>query len=324
MATAGVSSSPHLSTARRLVGAVLAALGGVGLATQGRINGQLGQLLGDGLFAALVSFGVGLALLVIAVLVWRPGRWGITRLLAGIRGASLRWWQCLGGVCGAFLVATQGITISMLGVAVFTVAVVAGQVVTSLAVDRAGIAPGGARPITLPRAAGALLAIVAIVVAVADELGRPTGLWLAFLPALAGVGLAWQLAVNGLVRAAADSVTVATLVNFAVGTAALVLAVGIDVTVRGWPADLPGQWWLYVGGVLGVGAIVTAVIAVRLVGVLLAGLSSVAGQLVGAVVLDLVAPADGGRLSVATVAGAAITMVAVGIAALSLRHHDEL
>jgi transporter family-2 protein len=323
MTTPGVSSSPHLSTARRLTGAVLAALGGVGLATQGRINGQLGHLIGDGLFAALVSFGVGLALLVTAVLAWRPGRRGVARLLAQIRDGNLRWWQCLGGVCGAFLVATQGITISMLGVAVFTVAVVAGQVATSLAVDRAGIAPGGTRPITVPRAAGALLAIIAILVAVSDELGQPTGLWWAFLPALAGVGLAWQLAVNGLVRAAAGSVTVATLVNFAVGTAALVLAAAVDVAVRGWPADPPAQWWLYVGGVLGIGAIVTAVIAVRLVGVLLVGLSSVAGQLVGAVALDLVVPTDGGRLSMASVAGAAITMAAVGVAALSLRHRDE-
>lgn len=319
MTTTGVSSSPHLSTARRLIGAVVAVLGGVALAAQGRINGQLGHLMADGLFAALFSFGIGLTLLLIAVPAWPSGRQGVARLLASIRTGNLRWWQCLGGVCGAFLVTSQGITVTALGVAVFTVAVVAGQVVTSLVVDRAGLAPGGPRPITLPRAVGALLAIVAIVVSVSDELATPTTLWLAVVPAVAGIGLAWQLAMNGLVRVAADNVSVATLVNFAVGTVALVVACAVDVVVRGWPASPPGQWWLYVGGLLGIGAIMTAVVAVRLVGVLLLGLSSVAGQLVGAVVLDLALPTEGGQLSAASVAGTTITMVAVGVAALSLR-----
>lgn len=310
-------SSPHHPPARvRVAGAALAAVGGVTLAIQGRVNGQLGHVMRDGLFAALISFGIGTILLVTAVAATPSARAGLTRLRNSVRGGRLRLWQCLGGTCGAFLVTGQGLTITTLGVAVFTIAVVSGQVVASLAVDRAGLGPGAPQPVTLLRATGAALAIVAIVVAVSGHAAiEAGGLWWALLPAVAGIGLAWQLAVNGLVRVASDHVVVPTLVNFSVGTGALLLAALVDVLVRGLPATPPGEWWYYVGGPLGIVTILTAVAAVRLTGVLLLGLASVAGQLIGAVVLDLTVPTGGG-LTTASVLGTVITMVAVGVAAI--------
>jgi len=310
-------SAHHPPTRLRVAGSALAALGGVALAVQGRINGQLGHQLHDGLFAALVSFSVGSVLLLAAAPILPNARAGFGRLRKALRDQALRPWQMLGGASGAFLVTTQGVTVSFLGVAVFTVAVVAGQIVCSLPVDRAGLGPGGPQPITLPRAAGALLAVIAVIISVSDH-GAVTasgGLWWAVLPAVAGCGLAWQGAMNGRVRAAADDVVVPTVVNFLVGTAALLVAAVVDVIIRGWPAGPPGQWWLYIGGALGICAIMTAVAAVRVTGVLLLGMSSVAGQLIGAVLLDVFVPAAGG-LSVTTLIGIALTMVAVGIAAI--------
>ncbi len=300
----------EITMTQRVAGAAVAAFGGICLAVQGRVNGQLGHLLHDGVFAALCSFTIGLVLLVSAVAAIPATRRAAGRLLAGLRTGKLNWWQCLGGTCGAYVIAAQGITVAALGVSVFTVAVVSGMVVAGLAVDRAGIGPGGPRPITAPRAIAAGLAVVAVLVAVSNKLGNPAGLWLAVLPATAGLGIAWQTAVNGLVRLQSGDVVVPTMVNFLTGTAALTVAATIDVAVRGWPAPLPGQWWLYIGGILGIGAITTAVFAVRLIGVLLLSLSSVAGQLVGAVGLDVVVPTAGG-LSAVSVAGATITMEAV-------------
>jgi bacterial/archaeal transporter family-2 protein len=319
--TTAVSSAHHPPGRLRAAGSALAGLGGVALAVQGRINGQLGDQLHDGIFAALVSFSVGSLLLLMALPILPAARAGVGRLREALRTRALRPWQLLGGSCGAFLVTGQGFTVPILGVAVFTVAVVAGQVVSSLPVDRAGLGPGGPQPITLPRALGASLAVIAVIISVSDH-GAVTvsgGLWWAVLPAVAGLGLAWQSAVNGQVRVAADNVVVPTVVNFLVGTSVLVLAATVDVIVRGWPAGLmtgpPGQWWLYVGGALGICAIMTAVTAVRVTGVLLLGMSSVAGQLVGAVLLDVFVPTAGG-LSVTSVIGIALTMVAVGIAAI--------
>jgi len=288
------------------------------LAVQGRVNGQLGYQLHDGVFAALISFSVGSVLLLAVLPILPAARAGVGRLRRTLRTGELRPWQILGGTCGAFLVTTQGLTVSILGVAVFTVAVVAGQIVSSLPVDRAGLGPGGPQPITLPRAAGALLAVVAVVISVSDHaaVSEPGGLWWAALPAVAGFGLAWQTAVNGRVRAAAANVVVPTIVNFLVGTAALVLAAAVDLLLNGWPAALPGQWWLYVGGTLGIVTIMTAVAAVRVTGVLVLGMSSVAGQLIGAVLLDLVVPTSVGALNATSLIGIGVTMVAVGIAAI--------
>jgi transporter family-2 protein len=318
--TAVVPPAHHPPVRLRAAGAALAALGGVGLAVQGRVNGQLGLQLHDGLFAALISFSVGSVLLVAALPILPAARAGVGRLREAVRTKALRPWQLLGGTSGAFLVTTQGITVSFLGVAIFTVAVVAGQIVCSLPVDRAGLGPGGPQPITLPRAVGASLAVIAVVVSVSDHgaVTNPGGLWWALLPAVGGMGLAWQAAVNGQVRVAAANVVVPTVVNFLVGTCVLVLAAIVDVIIRGWPTTPPDQWWLYIGGALGIVAIMTAVSAVRVIGVLMFGMSSIAGQLIGAVLLDVFVPTGGG-LSVTSLIGIAMTMVAVGIAAIRRR-----
>jgi bacterial/archaeal transporter family-2 protein len=306
-------------TGARAVGIGLAGAAGVAMALQARINGELAVRVGDGVAAAVISFGVGLALLAVIVPLVPTGRRGLPAVREALRSGTLRWWHCLGGVFGGFVVATQGLTVSTIGVAVFTVALVAGQSTSSLAVDRSGLGPGAAEPVTPARVAGAVLCVVAVVVAVADRLDAPATLGLAVLPLLAGAGIAWQQAVNGRVRAAGGSTWPATLVNFAVGTVALVIVFGVVVAVRGWPAgDLPPEPWLYAGGVLGVILIAIAAAVVRFTGVLLLGLSAIAGQVSGALVLDLVVPADG-RPQLNTYAGAALLLAAVAVTTLTRR-----
>ncbi|GAA0237838.1 DMT family transporter [Saccharothrix mutabilis subsp. mutabilis] len=307
-----------VETRQKVVGTGVAFVGGVFLAVQGRLNGELGHVFRDGFLAALVSFGGGLALLLLVVLPAESGRKGLRRLGDALRGGRIRWWQCVGGACGAFFVSAQGLTVAALGVAAFTVAVVAAQVVGSLVVDRAGLGPTR-QPLTVPRVVGAVLAVPAVAVAVADDFGSPAALWLAVLPALAGLGLGWQQAVNGLVREAAGSTRVTTLVNFATGTAVLLVVCAVDVAVRGFPTAAPSEPWFYAGGALGVCTIGSAVLAVRYTGVLLVGLTQVAGQLVGAVAVDAVVPAAGSRLSVLTVVGTVLTLAAVAVAALPSR-----
>nr|WP_230416986.1 DMT family transporter [Micromonospora tarapacensis] len=298
----------------------MATVAGVAVATQSRINGELGSRLGDGLAAAVVSFGAGLVLLLLLVPATPGGRRGLATLRGALARGALRPWQCLGGVCGAFLVFTQGATVGTLGVAVFTVAIVAGQSASSLAVDRAGIGPSGRQPVTVARLAGAVLTVAAVLLAVGDRLGEPATLVLALLPLLAGVGVAWQQAVNGWVRVITGSTLTATLVNFAVGTTVLLAAFAVSVALRGRP---PGGWptepWLYLGGPIGVIFIAVAAAVVRLTGVLLLGLATVAGQVVGAVLLDLLLPSAASHPDATTLLGAVLTLVAVAVAALGGR-----
>ncbi|WP_442933427.1 DMT family transporter [Micromonospora sp. CPCC 205554] len=314
--TAAPPAPPTLSTGRRVAGVGLATASGVMVAVQSRINGELGVRLADGIAAAVVSFGVGLLILLVLVPATPGGRRGLAALRGALRAGTLRPWQCLGGVCGAFLVATQGLTIGALGVAVFTVAVVAGQSGSSLLVDRAGIGPAGRQPVTPNRLIGAVLTVLAVLLAVGDRLGDPQALALALLPLAAGVGIAWQQAVNGRVRAAAGSAMTATLVNFTVGTAALLVTFAVDLAVRGRPAGaFPDEPWLYLGGPLGIVFIALAAALVRFTGVLLLGLATIAGQIVGAVLLDLVLPTAASHPGLDTLLGAALTMVAVLVAA---------
>ncbi|MBO4208102.1 EamA-like transporter family protein [Micromonospora echinofusca] len=309
-----------MPASRRAFGVGLAVVSGVLVAAQTRINGELGVRLGDGIATAVVSFGVGLLLLLVMVPATPAGRRALGALRSALADGTLRPWQCLGGACGAFLVVTQGATVGALGVAVFTVAVVAGQTASSLAVDRAGLGPAGRQPVTTARLTGAVLTVLAVLLAVSDRIGDPQVLALALLPALAGLGMAWQQAVNGRVRMAAGSPLVATLVNFTVGTTVLLVAFAVDISLRGLPdGRLPTEPWLYLGGPIGIIFIAMAAAVVRFTGVLLLGLSTIAGQVVGAVLVDLLVPTNASHPGPTTLLGAALTLVAVAIAALRSR-----
>ncbi|MGC9668067.1 DMT family transporter [Planosporangium sp. 12N6] len=294
------------------------------VALQSRINGELGTRLHDGIAAAVVSFGVGLVILA-ALAVLLPGvRRGAAAVRGAVRTGGLRWWQLLGGTCGALLVLSQGITVTAIGVAVFTVAVVAGQSISSLAVDRLGLGPTGRHALTVPRVVGAVLTVAAVLVAVSSKFGNPSLLALAVLPALAGVGTSWQQAVNGRVRQFAGAALPATLVNFSAGMAALLLTFAVDVAVRGWPSGtLPHEPWLYVGGLIGIAFIAVSASVVRWTGVLLLGLANIAGQLVAAALLDYLAPGRTGGPEATTLVGIALTLVAVGIAAVPARRRPH-
>ena len=104
--TAAPPAPPTLSTGRRVAGVGLATASGVMVAVQSRIYGELGVRLADGIAGAVVSFGVGLLILLVLVPATPGGRRGLVALRGALRTGTLRPWQCLGGVCGAFLVAT--------------------------------------------------------------------------------------------------------------------------------------------------------------------------------------------------------------------------
>jgi bacterial/archaeal transporter family-2 protein len=294
---------------------------GVLVAVQARVNGELGHELADGVAAALISFGTGGALLFIATLVVPRVRRGLGRVWSAIRTPSggLRWYQCVGGLSGAFLVASQSLTVATLGVAVFTVGVVAGQAASALMVDRHGIGPGGIQPITVLRLVGAATALVAVVLAVSDRLSHPSGLALVVLPAVGGAATAVQQGLNGRVARVASrdayGAVSAAVINFLVGSTALALVFAVDLLTRGAPRELPSNPWLYIGGACGVAFITLAAAVVRVVGVFVLGLGTIAGQLVGSLLLDLTLPAADGPVTLTVVAGTVLALAAVVVTA---------
>jgi len=343
----GSSELPPRTSARRRLVLLLSLLGtvavGVLVAVQSRVNGELAMAFVPGAFvpaggggwrgpasdrvaagldAAVLSFGIGWLILVVGALVTPRGRRGLRAVLSALRHGRLRWWQTVGGMGGAAFVAAQGIAVPVLGVAMFTVAGVAGVTVGGLLVDRLGLSPNGARPFTTRRVVGCLLAVLGVALSVSSSLaggvGRGAGV-LVFalvvgLSLAVGAGTSAQQAVNGHVALRAGSAWTAGVVNFTAGLALLLPARLLLVgTVP--PAPLPTAWWSYLSGPIGLSFIILAALLVRTLGVLLLGLGNTAGQLVGSITLDQLLPTGAGRPGPVELAAAALIFAAVLLAA---------
>ena len=311
-----------MSTTRRqiplLIPLVVSFLVGVLSAVQARVNGQLAIELDNGLEAAVYSFGSGFLVLVVIVLIRPSIRAGVARVPRAIRAGELKWWQALGGVLGGFFVGAQTAAVPLVGVAVFTVAVVAGQSTNSIVVDRIGLGPAGVQPITVRRVLSAVIAVVAVTVAVSHRFSSPDfAPWAVTLAFVAGLLIAVQQAINGRTARAAGNPMSATFLNFMFGTIALGAAFGIAwfVADRAPHALPPGPWWLYLGGVIGIFFIAGAAWAVPIVGVLQFALLTIAGQLSGALLLDIVAPTAATAVAPTLVIGVVLAFVAVAVAA---------
>lgn len=293
---------------------------GVMTALQARVNGQLGRELDDGFVAAVISFGSGLVMLIVLSAAVPAGRRGTLALIDGIRSRTIPWWMLIGGAAGALTVATQGLTVAILGVSLFTVGVVAGQTLNSLALDRVGYGPAGVVAVTMPRVAGGALALAAATLSVVggDTLATVPW-WMLLLPFLTGVGIAWQQATNGRLRQRVGTPLTATLVNFVGGTAILAVAAVVHVGVAGPPRAAPCDVWLYTGGALGVAYIFLSSALVAHTGVLLLSLGAIAGQLVAAFVLDLAWPPTAGRGWQTDLLTVGIALASVAVAATPWR-----
>ena len=279
---------------------VVAVGAGALVAVQQRINGDLGRSLHDPLLAAVVSFGSGLA--VLSLLVVRRSARPALRLLRTTPA-----WTRVGGLGGASLVFVGATAAPEIGVALLTVGLVAGSTIGALLVDGVGLGPGGHRPLTAPRFAGSVLCIGAVLLSAHEGLRTASALLLAMV-VLAGGLISVQQALNGRVREATGVLT-ATFVNFVVGTTALLLVLGVKELVSGVRADAwPHEPWLYLGGCIGALFVAVAARVVRVLGVLRLGLASTAGQIVGAIALDVQR-----GVSVTTLVAAGLTFLAVAV-----------
>lgn len=323
MATAvGTDTRPQLRSAARVLvmGVPLAVAAGLTLPLQARINGELGHRLQDSLLAGLFSFGGAALVMAVATLVIPSGRTAFVKLLADTRRRSIPWYFHAAGLIGAYFIFAQTSFVASVGIAIYTVAVVTGQTVSGLAVDRIGLGPGGKRAVTALRVLGVILTVCAVFWAVSPRIsgsGDPLAMLvpLAFV-ALAGVLMTFQHAVNGRIAAQIGSPIPGTLINYAVGSVALALIWILKLALTGGLPTLPTDPWLYVGGVLGCINLVLSALLIRRIGVLLTGLSMIAGQLIGALLMDWLLPVAGSVVYPQTVFGTLLTLAAIVVAAL--------
>ncbi|MFC8718596.1 DMT family transporter [Kitasatospora sp. NPDC057198] len=258
------------------------------LAVQAEVNGRLATGLGTGpragIAAGAVSTGVGL-LVLLAVGPFVPGRRrGVAEAVAAFREGRLRPRDASGAVLGACFVASQGLTAPVVGVALFSVAVTAGQACSALVVDHLGLGPAGRQAVGRSRVLAAVLAVVAVGIGAGGQLAAGVALatvLTAAVPLAAGAGLSVQQALNGRV-ARMGGPWVAAVTNMAVGLAALLTAFAAGLLAPGRLDGVPGDPVLYAGGLLGAVFVALASWSARVHGVLVLGLCVVAGQVVTA------------------------------------------
>jgi bacterial/archaeal transporter family-2 protein len=302
------------------VGICLAVLTGLLMPMQARINSALSDRTEDGILAALVSFGVGLIIMAVASAAVPAGRKGLREIGPALRSRRFPAWYTAAGVIGAFYVLTQTITVGTIGVALFTVAVVAGRTISGLLIDWKGFGPASPRPLNVQRLLGGWLAIMAVLWAISPEIEQGVHLTVLMstivFPLVAGFLLSFQQAMNGSAAVGYGTPLTATLVNFAAGTAVLLLAWLVKLGITGFGESLPAEPWYYVGGAMGCLFVGLAAVLVRHIGVLLVGLGLVSGQLFGSLLMDLLFPVENAHVDFASVAGAVATLAAVVIAVL--------
>jgi transporter family-2 protein len=223
----------------------------------------------------------------------------------------------MGGVFGALFIFSQSFTVGIIGVALFAVALVSGQNLASLIVDAVGLGPRGRQPVSVVRIASSMIGIVAVGIAVSGRVGEDSlSIPAVTLCVIAGIGVAIQQAINGRLTTISREPMAAAWANFAVGSLILTLALlMITATRAGALEPLPaGPWWLYLGGIIGATFIATTAWVVGKVGVLAISLLVTAGQLTGALVLDVVIleVVDGPLIAGVLLSFGAVALTAVG------------
>jgi transporter family-2 protein len=293
---------------------LLAALSGILISLQARANGELSLRLDNGLQAAFISFSSGLLLIAI-VSIFNPGiKDGIKKLKSAVKRKEIAPWTLFAGALGGAFVAVQTQIVPLIGVAIYSVASIAGQSATSLIVDRIGLTGGGKKPISPRRIAAAIVTVLAVFVSVLDRIdAKNLSLIAVALAGLAGAIVGIQRAMNGLINEHSQQSFATSLLNFIMGSSALGIVFLIAVAI-GKVSFVPlpaGPWWIYTGGTIGVIYIAFTSTIVQHLGVLTFTLFSTGGTLIGALLIDIVLPTKGVSISAYLVSGIIMTFLGV-------------
>ncbi len=287
------------------------------VAVQSRINGQLATTVHNGIAGALLSNLAGWVFLWALVFGLRAERLALKKVISAWKNKKIKWWEFTGGLGGGFFLSMQSINVPQIGVAIFTIATIGGQTVTSLIVDKIGISPSGKKHITIPRVVGAVTTLVAVTIAVKPELtGTTFKLVPIVLTVLVGAVVAFQQAINGRLNVVTGRPLATSWINFSIGSMVLTTALVINLLNGGHISKLPSNPWLYLGGPLGLFYIAISAYVVKHMGVLNFILFSVTGQLIGALLLDWLVPATKNPVSGYLIFGTLMTLASIAASQL--------
>lgn len=132
--------------------ALLIFIAGAMTAAQPPTNAVLARESGSVILAAVISFAVGTAALLVVLALTQP-----RMALAPLR--DVPWWAWAGGFYGAVFVAAGAYAAPRLGIASLITIAVAGQMIAAIAIDHYGAFGLDRTPISLGRVLGVLLIV---------------------------------------------------------------------------------------------------------------------------------------------------------------------
>ena len=293
---------------------IISVISGVLVVLQSRVNGELSIQIDDALYAAYISFTTGLLFVSSVSLCKKNVRTGFVDIFKAVRSKQLPIWQLAAGMIGASFVVVQTYVVPIAGVALFTVASLAGQTAISLWVDHVGLAGGIKSVISKQRVIAAIITVGAVVVSAWDRFVMSDFSILAItLAVFAGSWVGVQRALNGQINSFSKKSFATSQLNFITGFSFLTFL----LILRSLFTDhsiinlTSGPWWMFLGGSIGVFYIAFSAVAVQYVGVLEFTLLSVGGMLIGSLLLDVFAPTQGTHISPYLIAGIFLSYLGV-------------
>jgi len=270
--------------------------------------------MGDSLEAAIVSFTTGLLFVSVIALFRKDVRSGFRQIFSAVNLKLLPSWRLGAGALGASFVAMQTYAVPIAGVALFTVASLAGQTGISLWVDHVGLAGGSRVIITKQRVIAAIITILAVVISTWDRFTISNFSVLTIVLAVfSGTWVGVQRALNAQINSYSKASFATSLLNFITGTTFLLFLLLLrtlftDHSVMNFTS---GPWWMFLGGSIGVIYIALSAHIVQHVGVLEFTLFSVGGMLIGSLLIDIIVPTKGTIISGFLIAGILLTYLGV-------------
>jgi bacterial/archaeal transporter family-2 protein len=133
-------------------------LAGAVIAVQALINARLGQALGSGMHAVVVSFVIG----TVGAVVYCAVQSNPVASVEAVRGGP--WWMWTGGLLGVAFVWSTIFAVPKIGVSVLLPLVVAGQMTAAIVLEHFGLFGSSVQPISWARVGGVLLVVLGAVV----------------------------------------------------------------------------------------------------------------------------------------------------------------
>ncbi len=136
---------------------ILAILAGMMMPTQAAINNKLASHVESPILSAFISFAVGtLALFLYILATGIP----LSNLANAKNAPAVAW---LGGILGAFFVASAVVLVPKIGVALTFSLIIAGQMLVTLVIDHFGWLGVPERPVSVLRLFGAAMITIGVV-----------------------------------------------------------------------------------------------------------------------------------------------------------------